>query len=103
MKAGRQAFNSDFRSLIFQDTNQGVRFFGTANGARYQYNATTRINAGIEGYEAALKAAGVAYTAHVYEGTEHAFHSDTAGARYNEAAAKLAWTRTIAFLRSVLG
>lgn len=38
MKAGRQAFNSDFRSLIFQDTNQGVRFFGTANGARYQYN-----------------------------------------------------------------
>ncbi|MBP6369175.1 MAG: dienelactone hydrolase family protein [Burkholderiales bacterium] len=62
-----------------------------------------RINAGIEGYEAALKAAGVAYTAHVYEGTEHAFHSDAAGARYNEAAAKLAWTRTIAFLRSVLG
>ena len=62
-----------------------------------------RINAGIEGYEAALKAAGVAYTAHVYEGTEHAFHSDTAGARYNEAAAKLAWTRTIAFLQSVLG
>ncbi|MBK6394930.1 MAG: dienelactone hydrolase family protein [Betaproteobacteria bacterium] len=61
-----------------------------------------RINAGIEGYEAALKAAGVAYTAHVYEGTEHAFHSDTAGARYNEAAAKLAWTRTIAFLQSVL-
>jgi carboxymethylenebutenolidase len=62
-----------------------------------------RINAGIEGYEDALKAAGVAYTAHVYEGTEHAFHSDTAGARYNEAAAKLAWTRTIAFLHSVLG
>jgi carboxymethylenebutenolidase len=62
-----------------------------------------RINAGIEGYEVALKAAGVAYTAHVYEGTEHAFHSDTAGARYNEVAAKLAWTRTIALLRSVLG
>jgi carboxymethylenebutenolidase len=62
-----------------------------------------RINTGIEGYEAALRAAGVAYTAHVYEGTEHAFHSDTAGARYNEAAAKLAWSRTIAFLESVLG
>ncbi len=62
-----------------------------------------RINAGIEGYESALKAAGVAYTAHVYEGTEHAFHSDAAGARYNESAAKLAWTRTIAFLQSVLG
>ena len=61
-----------------------------------------RINAGIEGYEAALKAAGVAYTVHVYAGAEHAFHNDTAGARYDEAAAKLAWTRTIAFLQAAL-
>ena len=37
-KIGRQAFNSDFRSLIFQDTNQGARLFGTANSGRYQYN-----------------------------------------------------------------
>jgi hypothetical protein len=37
-KIGRQAFNSDFRSLIFQDTNQGARIFGTANSGRYQYN-----------------------------------------------------------------
>ena len=37
-KIGRQAFNSDFRSLIFQDTNQGARVFGTANSGRYQYN-----------------------------------------------------------------
>lgn len=37
-KVGRQAFNSDFRSLIFQDVNQGARFFGTANSQRYQYN-----------------------------------------------------------------
>ena len=62
-----------------------------------------RINAGIAGYVAALEAAGVAYTLHVYEGTEHAFHSDAAGARYNEAAAKLAWTRTVAFLQATLG
>ena len=62
-----------------------------------------RINAGIEGYEAALKAAGVAYTVHVYAGAEHAFHNDTAGARYDEAAAKLAWSRTIAFLQATLG
>ncbi len=61
-----------------------------------------RINAGILGYEAALRAAGVAYTLHVYEGAEHAFHNDTAGARYDEAAAKLAWTRTIAFLQAAL-
>jgi hypothetical protein len=37
-KIGRQPFNSDFRSLIFSDVNQGIRLFGTANGNRYQYN-----------------------------------------------------------------
>ena len=38
VKLGRQPFNSDFRSLIFFDTNQGVRLFGSADGNRYQYN-----------------------------------------------------------------
>ena len=61
------------------------------------------INAGIAAYEAALKANGVAYEQHVYPGVEHAFHNDTAGARYNKAAAELAWTRTIAFFRTALG
>ena len=37
-KLGRQAFNSDFRSLLFSDINQGVRIFGSANANRYQYN-----------------------------------------------------------------
>ena len=37
-KIGRQPFNSDFRSLLFADVNQGVRFFGNANSNRYQYN-----------------------------------------------------------------
>jgi hypothetical protein len=37
-KIGRQPFNSDFRSFIFSDVNQGVRLFGSANGNRYQYN-----------------------------------------------------------------
>ena len=37
-KLGRQAFNSDFRSLLFSDVNQGVRIFGSANANRYQYN-----------------------------------------------------------------
>ncbi|MEO6916543.1 MAG: dienelactone hydrolase family protein, partial [Chitinophagaceae bacterium] len=54
-----------------------------------------RINAGIPAYEAALKAAGIKYELFVYEGAQHAFHNDTAGPRYNEAAAKLAWERTI--------
>jgi hypothetical protein len=38
VKAGRQPFNSDFRSFIFNDTNQGVRLFGSAGGNRYQWN-----------------------------------------------------------------
>jgi len=61
-----------------------------------------RINAGISGYEAALKSAGVAYEVFVYDGAEHAFHNDTAGARYNKAAAELAWSRTIAFFKANL-
>jgi carboxymethylenebutenolidase len=61
-----------------------------------------RINAGIPAYEAALKSAGVSYTKFVYEGTQHAFHNDTAGARYNREAAELAWRRTIQFLNAAL-
>jgi carboxymethylenebutenolidase len=61
-----------------------------------------RINAGIPEYEAALKAAGVAYERFLYEGTEHAFHNDTGAARYNKAAAELAWSRTIDFLKANL-
>ncbi len=60
------------------------------------------VNAGLAAYEVALKANGVAYEQHVYPGVEHAFHNDTAGARYNKAAADLAWTRTIAFLKATL-
>jgi carboxymethylenebutenolidase len=61
-----------------------------------------RINAGIAAYEAALKQAGVQYELHMYDGAQHAFHNDTAPTRYNEAAAKLAWSRTIAFLKKRL-
>lgn len=60
------------------------------------------INAGAAAYEAALKAAGVNYQQHVYEGAEHAFHNDASAARYNAAAATLAWSRTIAFLQATL-
>jgi carboxymethylenebutenolidase len=45
-------------------------------------------------YEAALKASGVKYEAHIYPKTNHGFHNDTTP-RYDEAAAKLAWQRTI--------
>lgn len=60
-----------------------------------------RINAGWPPYEAALKAAGVAYEAHVYPGVQHGFNNDTTP-RYDEAAAKLAWQRTVAFFQRTL-
>ena len=56
-----------------------------------------RVNARMAEYENALKAANIEYEQYLYEGINHAFHNDTSTARYNEAAAKLAWQRTIAF------
>ena len=57
----------------------------------------TRINEGMAAYEEALKTNGIKYEQYVYEGVNHAFHNDTAPTRYNEAAAKLAWKRTMDF------
>jgi carboxymethylenebutenolidase len=62
-----------------------------------------RINAGIDAYVAALKAAGKSYEVYVYEGANHAFNNDTNAARYDRAAADLAWTRSVAFLKKHLG
>ena len=61
-----------------------------------------RVNAGIEAYEKALKDAGKKYQLYIYEGAQHAFNNDTAPTRYNEEAAKLAWSRTTAFFKSKL-
>ncbi|HEY9008562.1 MAG TPA: dienelactone hydrolase family protein [Ohtaekwangia sp.] len=61
-----------------------------------------RVNAGIPAYEEALKKAGVNYQLFMYEGAQHAFHNNTAPTRYNEAAAKLAWSRTMAFFNEKL-
>lgn len=61
------------------------------------------VNAGIAAYEAALKANHKAYTLHMYEGAQHAFNNDTGAARYNKAAADLAWSRTVAFFSEHLG
>jgi carboxymethylenebutenolidase len=61
-----------------------------------------RINAGIPVFEEALKAAGVTYTLHMYEGAQHAFNNDTSEARYNAEAAQLAWERTLAFFNEHL-
>lgn len=63
----------------------------------------TRLVEGLPAYEAALKAAGVNYQAIVYPDVDHAFHNDTSAERYNAAAAKLAWERTVAFLAAETG
>ena len=60
-----------------------------------------RINKGWPEYEAALKANGKEYTAHMYPNVNHGFHNDTTP-RYDEAAANLAWKRTIEFLDAKL-
>ncbi len=53
------------------------------------------------GFEQAKKAAGVSFESHVYPGTQHGFHNNSTP-RYNEAAAKLSWDRTVAFFRKNL-
>lgn len=60
-----------------------------------------RVNAGWPDYEKALKAAGKEYAAHIYPGVNHGFHNDTTP-RYDEAAAKLAWSRTVDFFKAKL-
>ncbi|MEX2321534.1 MAG: dienelactone hydrolase family protein [Saccharospirillum sp.] len=92
--------------------NAGVPFYGTpaAEDIRDQVQAPlmlqfagldNRVNATWPDYEATLKANGVDYTAHIYPETNHGFHNDST-ARYDEAAAELAWERTLAFFNTHL-
>jgi carboxymethylenebutenolidase len=94
------------------DLNAGVAFYGRQAGAddvpkisaplllHYAGN-DQRVNEGIPAYEAALKANRKAYALHMYEGKQHGFHNDTTP-RYDEAAAKLAWARTLEFFNKHL-
>lgn len=61
-----------------------------------------RINAGIADYMQALQDARITFEQYIYPGTQHAFHNDTNGARYDADAAALAWERTIEFFRKHL-
>ncbi len=60
-----------------------------------------RVNAGWPAYEAALKAAGKTYEAHIYPGVNHGFHNDSTP-RYDQAAAELAWRRSIDWFQRYL-
>lgn len=90
----------------------GVPFYGTPAAKELRKNIKaplmiqlaerdTRVNASWEEYEEDLKAAGVEYTMHMYEGANHGFHNDSTG-RYDEEKAELAWERTIAFFKKHL-
>ncbi|MGF6172643.1 dienelactone hydrolase family protein [Ensifer sp. 4252] len=61
-----------------------------------------RINAGIDAYRKALTDNGKDATIYVYDGVNHAFNNDTSAARYDKAAADLAWSRTVEFLKAKL-
>lgn len=61
-----------------------------------------RINAGIPNYEKALKENNIDYQLFIYDGVNHAFNNNTSPTRYNEAAAKLAWSRTIGLFKAKL-
>jgi carboxymethylenebutenolidase len=95
-----------------KDLNAGVAFYGRQAAVDdvpkisapllLQYAGNDqRINEGIAAYEAALKANNKVYTVHMYDGKQHGFHNDTTP-RYDEEAAKLAWTRTLDWFNKYL-
>lgn len=61
-----------------------------------------RINAGRDAFEAAMRQHNIKFESYLYEGKQHAFHNDTNGARYDEAAAKLSWQRTLSLFKNKL-
>lgn len=94
------------------DLNAGVAFYGRQAAVEdvpkisapllLQYAGNDqRINEGIAAYEAALKANNKVHQVYMYDGKQHGFHNDTTP-RYDEEAAKLAWTRTLEFFNKHL-
>jgi carboxymethylenebutenolidase len=94
------------------ELNAGVAFYGNTPAPAEAVKVKTpllvqqaandeRINAAWPAYEAALKAAGARFTVYQYPGTQHGFNNDTTP-RYDAAAAKLAWERTLAFFNTNL-
>ena len=98
---------ANFLATRLPDLNAAVSFYGSQPSDEEVANIKAplllhyaekdeRITSGWPKYEAALKRAGVNYQAFVYPGVQHGFNNDTTP-RYDEAAAKLAWKRTISF------
>jgi carboxymethylenebutenolidase len=94
------------------DLSAAVPFYGSAPPAEdvprikaavlvHHGELDKRLVDGWPAYEAALKAANVRYEGYVYPGANHGFHNDTTP-RYDEAAAKLAWARTVGWFNKYL-
>lgn len=95
------------------DLNAGVAYYGQQPPAAdvpkikaplmlHYGGLDERINAGIPAYREALEKNGKSFEIFVYEGVNHAFNNDTSAARYDKAAADLAWSRTTDFFRKYL-
>jgi len=104
---------ANYLATVIPDLAAAVPFYGSQPPAAevakiraplliHDAGKDERILAGWPAYEAALKANKVEYQHFVYEGAEHGFNNDTTP-RYDEAAAKLAWGRTVGFFRAKLG
>ncbi|CAH0999695.1 hypothetical protein LEM8419_00995 [Neolewinella maritima] len=105
-------FVSNALAVRCSDLGAAVPFYGSQPAAEDVPNIQAplllhyaeldeRVNAGWPDYEAALQDNGKEYEAHIYPDVNHGFHNDTTP-RYDEAAAQLAWERTIAFFNAKL-
>ena len=99
-------------AVAYPELGAGVSFYGRQADSKdvprikaplllHFAELDTRINEGWPAYEQALKAAGKTYEAYIYPGVNHGFHNDSTP-RFDEAAANLAWDRTIAWFRRYL-
>ncbi len=105
---------ADRIAILSPDLNAAVAYYGPIppldNVAQikaplllHYAGLDTFVNPKIPDFETALKAAGKTYTLYMYPNVQHGFNSDVAGPRYDKAAADLAWSRTIDFLKEKLG
>lgn len=94
------------------DLNAAVAYYGSQPSAEdtarikaplllHYASLDTAVTGGFPAWEQALKANHITYTAYIYEGANHGFHNDTTP-RYDEAAAKLSWQRTVDFFNKYL-
>jgi carboxymethylenebutenolidase len=103
---------ANFLATRIPDLGAAVAFYGVQPSAEdtahikaplmlHYAGEDQRIDAGWPAYETALKAAGVRYQEFIYPGVQHGFNNDTTP-RYDAAAAKLAWSRTLEFFKENL-